>query len=291
MYVAICDRMLALAFENPLAGLRALGLDAIELELSQDFSVEALDGRGAVSLAGEGAAASFRDELSGLGVRAACLMTACDLSVGTVEENIAWTVRALELGDALGVGCVRVDSFMKEGSSLSLEERVARFVTVMRGVVAATPDIETPMGIENHGAEGNDVAFLFRVIEGVDPSRLGMTLDTGNFYWRGYPLSEVYDILERLAPYAKHTHVKNIGYPEARRAVLRETGWEYKEHVCGLAEGDIDHGRVVRALHAVGYEGALCIENEALWGCASQSERAAMLTRDVAHVRALIEAL
>ena len=35
-------------------------------------------------------------------------------------------------------------------------------------------------------------------------------MDTGNFYWRGYPLSEVYGILEVLAPFAKHTHLKGI---------------------------------------------------------------------------------
>jgi len=104
------------------------------------------------------------------------------------------------------------------------------------------------MGIENHGFQGNNLAFQLSVYKQVGSKRLGSTLDTGNFYWRGYPLSEVYGILEIMAPYAKHTHLKNIKYPEELREKTREAGWEYEKYVAPLDEGDIDHALVLRFL-------------------------------------------
>ena len=288
MYIAICDRMLELAFDTPLTGLRHLRVNAVELELTHDFCVKSLEGGADVSLQSDADAKAYKQHLAALKVRPACLLSACDLSIGTPNENIAWTVRALELAELLGADSLRVDSFMANGPSLAFDERVRRFVYVMRSVISATPGIDLPIGIENHGVEGNDVTFLLSVLEAVDSSQFGMTVDTGNFYWRGNPLSEVYSILELLAPCAKHTHIKNIRYPKEQREIQRDAGWGYKEYVCPLDEGDIDHLRVVKTLAKAGYEGALCIENEAMWGCSKQVDRVEMLARDVAHANKLL---
>ena len=57
--------------------------------------------------------------------------------------------------------------------------------------VERTSRRKVDLAIENHGAQGNDPAFLDGVFQKVRSPRLGMTLDVGNFYWSGKPLSEV----------------------------------------------------------------------------------------------------
>ena len=47
--------------------------------------------------------------------------------------------------------------------------------------------------MENHGACGNEVLFLTRVVDAFDSPRLGYTLDTGNF------LEDPYEQMESLA--------------------------------------------------------------------------------------------
>ena len=147
------------------------------------------------------------------------------------------------------------------------------------------------MGIENHGFQGNNLAFQLNVYKVVGSDRLGSTMDTGNFYWRGYPLSEVYGILTILAPYTKHTHLKNIKYPAELRETTREAGWEYGAYCCPLEEGDIDHGKVLQILKAGGYTGDVCIEDESVGKFPTVQERIAVLERDVAHVKSIIQAL
>jgi len=147
------------------------------------------------------------------------------------------------------------------------------------------------MGIENHGFQGNNLAFQLNVYKAVGSDRLGSTMDTGNFYWRGYPLSEVYGILRILGPYTKHTHLKNINYPEETRETMREAGWEYDTYVSPLDEGDIDHAKVLRILADAGYDGDVCIEDESLGHYKSAEERIAVLERDVAHVKQIIKAV
>ena len=104
-------------------------------------------------------------------------------------------------------------------------------------------------------------------------------------------MSEVYGILELLAPYAKHTHLKNIRYPIDAREKVREAGWEYGSCVSPLDEGDIDHGIVVKTLARHGYTGDLCIEDECLHRFAPGEERMSILRRDVAYVKELLKSL
>ena len=115
-------------------------------------------------------------------------------------------------------------------------------------------------------------------------------MDTGNFYWRGYPLSEVYGILRILAPYTKHTHVKNICYPADTRELMREGGWEYGTYVCPVYEGDINHKKVVKILADAGYKEDVCLEDEALGHFQPGEERISVLKKDVDHLKECIAA-
>jgi len=279
------------AFTSPVEGMRHLDVKDFEVELTRDFTVCAMDSREMIPLKTDGDAAAYKNHLDGLGLRACCLLTACDFSVGDRDVNVPWVARAVELADVMDMPCVRIDSAMKRERELDFEARASLFAENLAAVLERTAGAKVAMGIENHGYQGNNLAFQLNVYQAVGSDRLGATMDTGNFYWRGYPLSEVYGILRILAPHTKHTHLKNIRYPEDKREVWREAGWEYGKYVSPLDVGDIDHAKVLRILAEAGYKGDICIEDESLHHCAGPDEIVAVLERDVAHVKQIIDAL
>jgi sugar phosphate isomerase/epimerase len=289
MYISIRDVMLVNAgFDSPAEGLKCLGVSAVEVALDKGFAVFAMDSMEKVALLSDEDAGAYRKHLQGIGVRPCGFLTACDFSVDEFEDKVKWVARALELADILEMPVIRIDSAMSRERELDFDTRVNLFAKGLGAALERTAGSKVAMGIENHGFQGNNLAFQLNVYKAVGSDRLGSTMDTGNFYWRGYPLSEVYGILRILAPYVKHSHLKNIKYPPETREVTREAGWEYGRFVCPLDEGDIDHGKVVRMLAEAGYDGDLCIEDESLGHYPSGPERIAVLQRDVAHVKELL---
>jgi sugar phosphate isomerase/epimerase len=271
--------------------MRHLGVDAVEIALSEEFSVLKMDSKEKIILGTDDDAKAYGAHLAGLGVKPCAFLTAMDFSDGDMADKIAWEARAIELADLIGMPCVRIDSAMARERELDFEERVRLFAEGLGGALERTSGSKVTLGIENHGFQGNNLAFQLNVYNTVGSDRLGSTMDTGNFYWRGYPLSEVYGILRILAPYAKHTHLKNIKYPEDKREVTRECGWEYGTYVSPLDEGDIDHAKVLGILADAGYDGDICIEDESLHHFKTPEERIAVLERDVVHCKEIIASL
>ncbi len=292
MYLSIRHNMVTdPAFTTPADGMRRLGVEFFEVELTRDYKVCAMDSREMIALESDDDARKYKQHIEAFGIRGCCFLTACDFSVGDPEDNIQWVTRAVQLADAMDMPSVRIDSAMKREKELDFEMRVDLFATNLAAVIERTNGSNVSLGIENHGFQGNNLGFQLNVYQQVGSDRLGSTLDTGNFYWRGYPLSEVYGILRILAPYAKHTHLKNIKYPEDKRETVREAGWEYETYVSPLDEGDIDHAKVLAMLKDAGYDGDVCIEDESLHHYSDPEERVAVLERDVGHVKGIIERL
>ncbi len=291
MYCSVRDCMVMIdEFASPVEGMRHLGVDAMEIAIDQDYSVCAMDAKTGIALTSDGAIREYKARLDALGLRGTAFLTACDFSMGTFDANVNWVAGVIEMADALGMPCVRIDSAMRREQELDFGTRVELFATGLGAALERTRGSKVTLGIENHGYQGNNLAFQLNVYKAVGSDRLGSTMDTGNFYWRGYPLSEVYGILTILAPYTKHTHLKNIKYPEDKREITREGGWEYDTYVAPLDEGDIDHAKVLRILAGAGYEGDVCLEDESLGHFAPGRERVAVLERDVAHIKACIAA-
>ena len=289
MFVSIRESLLTdKTFPTTAEGLKQLGINAIELSLDRNFSVHAPDADERVVLATDEDAKAYRARAEQLGVRIHAVLTACDFSTGDQESNIAWIARAIEIADLLGAPTVRIDSAMSRERELDFETRVKLFADGLNGALERTPNSKVTLGIENHGFQGNNLAFLLNVFKLVNSERLGSTLDLCNFYWRGYPLSEVYGILRLLAPYAKHTHVKSINYPPEQRELMLEVGWEYGKYACPLDEGDIDMAKVLSILAEAGYKGDLCIEDESLGKCHTSEERIDVLRRDVEHLKKIL---
>lgn len=280
MYVSVRDAVVLWAYPTIEAGLRALGLSAVELHFHRDRKVllpAPKDGETHALVSDPAQAEALRVELQASGISASALLMATDFSNDDRDGEVQWVTDAVRAADMLGASAIRIDARMRAESEWPLDRRIEVFAECMKRVLDLTADSSVEMGIENHGIQGNTPEFLDRVLDSVGSDRVGLTMDTGNFYWAGHPLDRVYEILEHFAPRTKHTHCKNIGFPEEKRNVRRDPGWGYSEYVCAIREGDIDHSRLAAMLRKAGYKGDLCIEDESLPSLPPDQMRARML--------------
>jgi len=292
MNVSVRDAMVPLrAGESFFAALRNLGLDAVELDVHRDGTLPRVVENGAapfsIGSADDTAPLdALQKRLAEENVRVSALLMATDFSAPDADRHVEWAIHTTRAAQQLGAPAVRIDTATRQ-SELSVAQVRDNFVRRIRQVLEATADTGVALGIENHGRISNDPQFLEEVFAAVGDERLGMTLDTGNFYWYGWPLDELYGILERFAPRARHTHVKNINYPPELANQQREIGYEYGKYSSPLDEGNIDIRRVVQILRDAGYNDDLCIENEAL-GKYPEEERPEIIRRDAQTLRAAI---
>jgi sugar phosphate isomerase/epimerase len=283
------DTLLGGGFATIAEGTRAIGAESVELAFARDGTVRALTAGGdaRLNLDTQPGRAALGEQCASTGVSVSALMLGNNFNAPDVAAEVDWVRRAAEAARGLGIPALRIDTIMRDEREMPLEARVERFCAAMREVLPATEATGVALGLENHGARGNEVAFLTKVVESLDEPRLGYTLDTGNFYWHGNPLSELYRIYERLAPRVKATHVKSIRYPAEIRETQREIGHRYGEFASPLDEGDIDLARAIGILRGAGYDGDLTIENESL-GRYPAGERANILRRDVNHLKSIL---
>jgi sugar phosphate isomerase/epimerase len=167
---------------------------------------------------------------------------------------------------------------------LNRDEFLKFSVGLMRRLIADTEPTGVAFGLENHGTTTNDPEFLSALLTQVGSKRLGITLDTANFYWFGHSLAKLYDLFEIVAPYAVHTHCKSIRYPAAERNKQRPMGWKYDEYACPVDAGDIDFARLAAILRKVGYGNDLCIEDEFL-GKLSPTDATTRLAKQVQFLK------
>ena len=292
MYVAIRDGVLLLGgYPTVREGLDDLGLAGLEIDMGRDMKVTAIDpsiNGPRLDLSRPEGVEALRAQADSSGVRISAFLMANNFGAEDVDFEVKWTVDTARVAAALGIPAVRIDAIMHGERDLPLEQRQEIFYSAMGRILDQTADLSVDFGIENHGFQGNDPEFLQGIFDRTGDPRLGLTMDTGNFYWRGYPLDKVYEILERFAPYTKHTHVKNINFPEEKRQIQREMGWGYSEYVSPIPDGDIDHAKLVGFLKAVGYDRDFTIEDESLGKFAAGEERLNVLRRDAEYLKSIL---
>ena len=267
MEIGIRDATVAAAGGEDLFGdLRSLGVQAVEIELGFDMSTPHLKRPDGIpyNCSSDSGIQALRDRLGAEGLRAVAILLATNFSGDQASAHASWTVRAGEVAKAIGAPVIRIDPLNLD-KSLSADEVRRGFVTGVRTVLREIGSSSVDLGIENHGPIANDPAWLEETLREIDDPRVGLTLDTGNFYWYGFPLEEMYALLETYVLYAKHTHFKNINFPPADANRRREVGHEYKQRCCPLDEGNLDLQRVVTILRKAGYDRSLCIEDESLF--------------------------
>jgi sugar phosphate isomerase/epimerase len=291
MYLSIRDDIVFAAGYTTLAeGLRDLNIPGVELFVLRDDTVSAIapvEDRTRLNLSNPLDLEELQRQAEANGVTIAALCMGNNFNADDKAKEIAWAVRTVRAAAALGVPALRIDAIMSGEKHLPLEERQRLVAQSVRGILDETADTDIDLGIENHGFQGNDPEFLTGLLLDVDSPRLGLTLDSGNFYWRGWPLSRVYEIFEQFAPVVKHTHIKNIAYPKEIREIQREIGFEYGKYVSPIHEGDIDHTRYFAALRKAGYDRDLCLEDESL-GKYTPEQRKANLREAADFFRAQI---
>jgi sugar phosphate isomerase/epimerase len=291
LYTSIRDDILACAgYESLSAGLKDLNLQGIELFVAHDDTVTSLEAHAdaiRLNLGDPQHCSVLQAQLAAVGAHVSALCMGNNFNADNHDEQVQWAVRTVHSAHSLGIPAIRIDAIMSHERTLPLETRQQIAATAIREILDLTEDTEVELGIENHGLQGNDPEFLRGLLELVDSPRLGLTLDSGNFYWRGWPLTRVYEIFEEFAPHVKHTHIKNIGYPVELREIQREIGYEYGKYACPIPAGDIDHAKYVNQLRAVGYKRDLCIEDESL-GRYTPSERQDILRKTVQYLDSLI---
>lgn len=289
MYPSARDHIVLAGWPSIKQGLDALGFDAVELTFDRDCSVHPIDAPGAEHIKLDTAEGIdiLKKQLDANQIRVPAFLMANNFANPDFDFEVNWTINAIRAADALGIPAVRIDAMMHGEEEASPEENIRVFAEAMHRVLDATSDSKVDLGIENHGYQGNRPEFLEAVFAAVGSPRLGLTIDTGNFYWYGHPLSRVYEIIEQFAPRCKHTHAKNISYPVEMREIQREVGLEYGKHVTTIPEGDVDHKRVVQILKAAGYDRDLCIEDESL-GKFPREEWPAVLKSDADYFRSIL---
>ena len=285
MYVAVRDNQLryAPAASDPFEAMELIGVESVEISVGPDMKTTGFAGKGGQPFDLNTDVELLAAECGRRGVGVCAILMANRFEEDEAAQT-AWLAKTIRAAHGLGCSAVRVDVVARD---MEPDPFLARAAGVMRRALEETEDAGVPLGVENHGRTSNRVELLRGLFEAVGSDRFGLTLDTGNFYWYGYPLSHVYEIMEEVAPRAKHTHVKNIAYPEDVREKTREPGWEYGRYVSPVPDGDIDHAKVARILKAAGYAGAFTIEDES-YGRFDEATRTANLLRNIEHLKSVV---
>ena len=166
-----------------------------------------------------------------------------------LEAEVAGFVGYCERAAKLRIPVVRAFAGdVKEG--LALADVEARITEAFAEVMRRVQGLDVIVGIENHGWLANDGMFLRGLIETVASPKLGMTIDTGNFYWAGHSPKRVERFIQLLAPYTVNVHIKDVTYREGETAFVP------------AGRGMVDLLRLYTLLAGVGYEGAIVSEYE-----------------------------
>lgn len=264
--------------------LKAIGAEGIEARLDDNLAFPLLNhSTKKYSAATPEDLATLKADLKAAGLKISAFLMSNKFAARP-DKEVELTIKAAKAAQALGVPAIRLD-VVAHGKDTSNFLQVA--TDALKKVIAGTESTGILFGVENHGRTTNDPEFLNKLFAGVGSKRLGLTLDTGNFYWFGHPLTKVYEAFARFAPRVYHTHCKSIKYPADQREVQRPMGWKYGQYACPIYEGDIDFPRVVKILRDAGYQGALNIEDESL-GKRTPQECQAILTREIQHLKSCL---
>ncbi|MCY2986699.1 MAG: sugar phosphate isomerase/epimerase [Planctomycetota bacterium] len=263
--------------------LKAIGAQGIEANISLDLSFPGLfHPTRKYSAATPEDLATLQADMQAAGCKITAFLMSNQFDVRP-EQEVTWVIKAAQAAQALGVPAIRIDVVNRKPNA---GDFLPATVATLKRILAGSESTGLVFGVENHGRTTNDPEFLDALFAGVGSKRLGLTLDTGNFYWFGHPLSKLYDLYAKFAPRVFHTHCKSIKYPADQRDTQRPIGWKYGEFNCPIDQGDIDFRRVIKILRDAGYRYDLCIENESL-GKLPEADRQAALAKEIQYLKDL----
>ncbi len=108
------------------------------------------------------------------------------------------------------------------------------------------------LGETHHDTICPSASLLMRLLSRFPAAKVGMLYDPGNMVWEGY---ETYDLgLQLAGEYLAHVHLKNVRF-EADADGRQRPRWS------SLWTGVVSAAEVFQALHRVGYDGWICLED------------------------------
>lgn len=110
----------------------------------------------------------------------------------------------------------------------------------------------------HHGTIVSSASAAYRLIEGLDPQRIGVIHDIGNLVYEGFEdLGAAFQI---LGEYLAHVHVKNAAWwPNGQQGPDGTILWG--QTWMTLREGQADIDWLFRALVSIGYDGWVTLED------------------------------
>jgi sugar phosphate isomerase/epimerase len=196
--------------------------------------------------------ATARKLLDEAGIVATSLGGYCDFAQEddrALENEIEGFIGYCRRAERLGIPIVRAFAGdVKTGHALVDFE--GRIIGAFGELMRRLEGIKVRVGIENHGRLANDGMFLRKLIETVASPKLGMTIDTGNFYWAGHPPQRVDTFIQLLAPYTVSLHIKDVAYRDGRPVFVP------------AGRGVVDLPRLFTLLEGHGYDGPVVSEYE-----------------------------
>ncbi len=227
---------------------------------------------------------TLQDDLATGGCRISAFLMSNHLDE-QLEKEVEAARGLVKAAQQFGVNAIRIDVVPRKLPAQS-EEFLPFAIKACKQLCAVAEGTPVRFGVENHSTITNDPKFLAALFDGVGSDRLGLTLDCANFYWWGHPLNDLYKIYQKFASRVVHTHCKSIRYPDDKKNIRREMGWEYAKYNCPIYEGDIDFKRLVAILRKANYRGDLCVEDESLEKYPA-SDRAEVMRKEIAMLKAL----
>jgi len=226
----------------------------------------------------------LRKKLEEQGYVISALLLANDFMPNILDEQVKYVVLSCEIAEKLGVEVVRINGPMRviDGYTVDMYVELTK-----KALDIIKNNCKVTLAIENHGVISNRPDYLEKLFSLYDPEFLGLTLDTGNFYWYGHPLSKVYEIIKKFASRVKHTHIKNATVPPNNREKIRKPA---QVIMAPLYEGDIDLRQVFKLLREKGYTRDLTIEDESM-GRFTPEERKNIIRKDVAFLKEILKSL
>jgi sugar phosphate isomerase/epimerase len=192
---------------------------------------------------------------------------------GVQERAAAEMLATVQAAQKLGVGVV--GGFT--GSSLwpgvmgypastpeEVQQGLSQFVHAWRSILDACRDAGIRFALEVHpGQIAFDLYSAEMVLDALDGrEEFGFTFDPSHLHWQGIDPAE---FLRRFPDRIYHVHVKDLAMTlNGRSGVLNayqpygnpRRGFEYRSP----GHGGIDWESIIRALHAIGYDGPLAVE-------------------------------
>jgi len=199
-------------------------------------------------------APKVRRLLDEYGVRASSVSPANDfiqMDEVALKVQVDRMEKFCRLAEILGTRLLRIDGGSPKPEVP--EDRALYIDLIAKGLEMCRPFIEKEgfsFALDNHGLVTNDADLQVEILTKVGSANIGANLDTMNYRWAGHDLDKVARFYETIAPYVKHTHVKDgIG----KRG-------EYQGKALGEGEVPLEHA--VKCLKAAGYSGPWLVEYE-----------------------------